>query len=305
MMTLSLNESTRIGFIGLDTSHVSVFTKMLNDPNHPHHVPRGHVVAGFPGGSKDFPLSIDRVEGFTTELKRDWGVEIVDSPEAVAEMSDMLFITTCDGRKHREYFERTAKFHRPTFIDKPLATTVADAKAILDLAQRESIPLMSCSSLRYSEGLTNALKNGRDDVKACDIYGPMNEEPTQPGWFWYGCHSVEMMVSIMGANCCEVRCVRTDNSDLLTATWKDGRTASIRGLRNAHSKFGVTLHRADGPTSIDASAGRPYYAGMLQAIMASLTVDKSDVPTDEMLRIVQIMEAANKSRAQNGATIAV
>ena len=300
-----MHDRPHIGFIGLDTSHVSVFAKMLNDPNHPHHVPRGHVAVAYPGGSADFPLSIDRVGGFTTELKRDWGVEMLDTPEAVAEASDIVFITTCDGRVHRSLFERISKFRRPTFIDKPLATTVADAKAIVSLARRENIPVMSCSSLRYSEGLSNALANRRADVRGCDVYGPLNEEPTQPGFFWYGCHSVEVMVTAMGTGCREVRCVRNDDNEMLTATWTDGRTASIRGLRNAHSKFGAVIHRADGPTFVDVSAGRPYYAGLLQAIMATLPENRSDIPADEMVHVIEIIEAANKSRSQNGAPVAL
>ena len=48
----------RVGLIGLDTSHVPAFTKRLNDAKDPEHVPGAHVVAGFPGASKDFHLSI-------------------------------------------------------------------------------------------------------------------------------------------------------------------------------------------------------------------------------------------------------
>ena len=37
----------RIGMIGLDTSHVIVFTRTFNDPKSPDHVPGGKVVAAF------------------------------------------------------------------------------------------------------------------------------------------------------------------------------------------------------------------------------------------------------------------
>ena len=79
-------ETLRIGIIGLDTSHVTAFTALLNDPANPNHVPGGKVVVAFGGGSKDFGLSINRVEGFTKELKEKWAVEMVDSPEACAEV---------------------------------------------------------------------------------------------------------------------------------------------------------------------------------------------------------------------------
>ena len=62
-----MSASLRIGLIGLDTSHVVAFTKLLNDPSNEHHVPNGKVVIAFPGGSDDFELSYSRVEGFTNE----------------------------------------------------------------------------------------------------------------------------------------------------------------------------------------------------------------------------------------------
>ena len=74
-----------VGMIGLDTSHVPAFTKLLNDESDPHHVPGAKVVVAYPGASPDFALSADRVDGFTNELRNDFGVQIVDSPEAVAD----------------------------------------------------------------------------------------------------------------------------------------------------------------------------------------------------------------------------
>ncbi|MFT3789382.1 MAG: Gfo/Idh/MocA family oxidoreductase [Tepidisphaeraceae bacterium] len=295
----------RIGLISLDTSHVSAFSKLLNDPTHEHHVPGVRVVAGFPGGSRDFPLSIDRVAGFTEELRRDRGVEIVESPEAVAEKSDLVFLMSCDGRVHRSLFERIARFDKPVFIDKPLATTSADAKAILDLAKSRNLPLMSCSSLRYAQGLSEALANGRADILGCDVFGPLNEESRQTGFFWYGVHTVEMMIASMGVGCVQVRCLRMPDNDQLIAVWNDGRVASIRGLRNAHGKFGITLHRKEGPQIIDASAGRPYYAGLLRAILASLPNRQTLIPQDEMLHVVKVIEAINVSRSRNGEPVAV
>jgi hypothetical protein len=82
---------SRIGMIGLDTSHVTIFAKILNDPQDPYHVPGGRVTVGFAGGSSDFELSRSRVGKFTTELKDSWGVKIVDTIEAVAENADLVF----------------------------------------------------------------------------------------------------------------------------------------------------------------------------------------------------------------------
>jgi len=67
----------RIGMIGLDTSHVIAFTKLINDPTVPDHVPGGKVVAAYKGGSDDIESSYSRVDGFTKQLQDDFGVQIV------------------------------------------------------------------------------------------------------------------------------------------------------------------------------------------------------------------------------------
>ena len=300
-----MSKTIRIGLIGLDTSHVSVFSRLLNDLEDPDHIPGAQVTTGFPGGSPDLALSIDRVEKFTSELRDQRGVRIVGTPEEVAEAVDLVMITSVDGRVHRGQFERIAGCGKPVFMDKPFALTSADAREMLRLAEEKGIPLMSCSSLRYAEHLAGALSGGREEITGCDVSGPMAELENPPGLFWYGCHSVEMMVAIMGTGCREVRCFRNEGTDLLTAEWNDGRVATLRGSRASHHKFGALLHRKDGAQFADCSTGRSNYVGLLNAILASLPMGSSAVPPDEMIEVVRIIEAANTSRVDDGCTVAV
>ncbi len=302
-----MSKAHRIGLIGLDTSHVEGFTQLLNDPDDPNHVPGGKVVAGFPGGSDDLEVSCSRVEGFTQKLAGDWGVEIMESPEAVAEACDLVIITAVDGRVHRDLFERTAPFGKPTFIDKPFATDVEDAKAILRLADESNVPVMSCSSLRYAENLQASLQENSGEagnIIGCHAYGPMEIQPPLPPLFWYGTHTVELIVTAMGTGCQRVQVVTNEDNDLLTAEWADGRVASIHGLRNQHCQFGITLHRKESAEFIDISAVKqPWYAGLLEAIIDSLPEGRSAVQNAEMLEIVRIIEAANESRATNSPVV--
>ena len=90
----------RVGIIGLDTSHCIAFTKALNSPGSDF---RGFkVVAAFPtSGSSDIPSSIDRISGFTEQIKEQ-GVEIVNSIEQLLKKTDVILLETVDGRKHLE-----------------------------------------------------------------------------------------------------------------------------------------------------------------------------------------------------------
>ncbi len=296
----------KIGMIGLDTSHVVAFAKCFNKPDHAEHIAGGRVTVAYPGvASADFDLSHSRLGGFTKQLLEDYSVEMVYSPEAVAEQVDLVFIMSVDGRVHRDLFSKTVKYKRPTFIDKPFAVSSWDAEDMVRLAKENHIPLMSCSSLRYAHTLTEALAENGDEFGAivgCDVFGPMAIQPTQPGLFWYGIHTVEMVNRIMGRGCIEAKATTNADQDLITLTFRDGRMAQIRGLRKGHSKFGCTIHREKTTQFVNASdVKRSYYSSLLEAIMKSLPNGKSDVELGDTLEIVKIIEAANKSRGNGQA----
>ena len=302
-----MNPPLRIGMIGLDTSHVPSFTKLLNDSSQEYHVPGGRVTAAYPGGSNDFELSWGRVTGYTKELHDKFGVEILDSPAAVAEAVDIVFITSVDGRVHLQQFRETVPFKRPTFIDKPLALTTQEAEDIFRIADKAGIAVTSSSALRFTESLVNASAKTDDPVLGCNAFGPMPEQPTQPGLFWYGIHTMEMVVSVMGTGCQEVRVVRTDDADLVTLRYADGRLASLHGLRNGTNQFGLVLHRAEeGYHFIDITE-KPQlrYAGLLKAIMNCLPNQATPVPPGETLEVIRLLEAANESRQADGKTVYV
>jgi hypothetical protein len=105
----------RIGMIGLDTSHVTAFTKLLNDPADPNHVPGGRVVAAFKGGSPDIESSRSRVDGYTKELQDQWGVKIVGSIEALCGDVDVVMLESVDGRPHLEQARPVLKARKHRF----------------------------------------------------------------------------------------------------------------------------------------------------------------------------------------------
>ena len=301
-----MKELLKIGLVGLDTSHVIVFSKCFNKPGHGDHVAGGKVVIGYPGGSDDFELSRSRVKKFTEQVREQFGVAIADSPEAVAEACDLLFITAADGRTHLDYVRKTIPLRRPTFIDKPLAVKSEDAREIMRLGEQHHVPIMSASSLRYAPPLLAALADDSlGKIAGVDVFGPMPIEPTQGGLFWYGIHTVEMLNRAMGGGCAEVRTTTAAKHDVVTATWSDGRIGAVHGLRDAHGKFGAVIHRAKGMQFVDAHADakRSAYATMLEAVMRSLPQGKSDVEPKETLEIIRLIVAANESRASGGTAV--
>lgn len=294
-MTSFLN----LGMIGLDTSHVSAFAAILNDPGHQFHVAGGKIVAAFPGNpALDFELSYGRVEQYTNELKDKYNVSIFDSARAVAEACDAILLVSVDGRVHLQQFREIARFGKPVFIDKPFAVSSSEAQAIVREAEKFQVPLMSCSSLRYSGALTVELeRTDSGEIIGADCFGPMALEPTQPGLFWYGIHSVEMLFRVMGKGCVSVTTITNDDYDLVTGVWQDGRIGTIRGNRKGNSKFGLLVHREQGTKFADVSAHPvPYYVSMLKHVVHMFHTGEADIDTEETVEIIRFIECANVSR---------
>jgi predicted dehydrogenase len=293
-----MKNDLKIGIIGLDTSHVEAFTDLLNNAQHQHHIAGGRVVAAFPGGSPDFELSHSRVVGFTAKLRDQFQVRIVDSPEAVARECDAVLLESVDGRVHLEQFRRIAPLGKPTFIDKPLATTSKEARAIIELARQHRVPLMSSSALRYAEAFMAVLNDQtKGEIIGADFYGPMQLQPTQPGFFWYGIHTAEMLFTAMGREWTKLAVTSNADYDLVVGTWKDGRIGTMRGNRKGNGAFGGVIHRMQGSQFVDVySNPKPYYASLIERIMRLFTTGQSPLDVEDTFEVIRFLETANQGR---------
>lgn len=294
----------RIGIIGIDSSHAPALTQLLHEKDHPFHITGGKVTVAYPGGSPDFEMSYSRIAGFTEQLRDYYGVQIVDSPEEVAANCDAILLTSVDGRIHLEQFRRVAAYRKPIFVDKPMTVSSVEAREMVALAREYGIPFMSCSSLRYAEELRLALQESEiGEVIGVDCYGPMALQPTQPGLFWYGVHTTEMLFKSLGKGCLKVTATTTEDHDVITGVWSNGSIGTIRGNRKGNTQFGALIHREARSQFIDVyKHPKPYYASLLERIMAMFVTGVPDIDAEETLQIIRFMEAANESR-ETGLTV--
>ncbi|HJF31292.1 MAG TPA: Gfo/Idh/MocA family oxidoreductase [Sporosarcina psychrophila] len=287
----------KIGVIGLDTSHVVAFTKLLNDPSERYHVQGGKVVIAFPGGSPDFELSMSRIEGFTRELRDSFDVEIVDSIEEVAHESDAILLESVDGASHHEQLQKLVAFKKPIFIDKPFSLSSKVAIEMIQLAAGNQTPIMSTSALRYAESLSKVLRNtDKGRVIGADCFGPMELQGKQQGFFWYGIHMIEMLFTILGQGSKSVKAITDKDYDVITGVWEDGRIGTVRGNRKGNTQFGALIHFEQATEYVDINLiQKPYYASLLEQIMGFFRDGISRVPLSETKEVIRFVEAANES----------
>src|SRR5690554_5620904 len=161
----------RIGMIGLDTSHSTAFTDMFNGDSADPALRGYRVVAAYPYGSKTIKSSFDRIAGYTEHVKKK-GVEIVGSIAELLKKVDVVLLETNDGRLHLTQALEVIAQRKPLFIDKPIAASYADAKAIFDEAERSGVPVFSSSSLRYTNNIARVREGSVGDVLGADTYSP-------------------------------------------------------------------------------------------------------------------------------------
>lgn len=308
----------RLGIIGLDTSHVIQFVQLLNDPTRPDHVPGARIVAAFKGGSPDVKASSTRIERFTAEMRDKWHVELVDSIEELCRKVDAVLLTSVDGRQHLPQVRPVFAAKKPVFIDKPFAGSFSDAREIVRLARESGVSFFSSSPRRFSVDI-QALKQNPDlgEIRGAFTYGPAPIENYIPDLFWYGIHSVEALFTLMGPGCESVTRVHTDGADVVVGRWRDGRIGAMRGNRDSDTAYGAVvfgskavrtapLPKAAAPErTVSSAPAQSNYYGVVSAVVKFFQTGVAPVTPEETLEIIAFMEAADLSKARQGAPVAL
>jgi len=285
--------------IGLDTSHVPAFAKIFNNPKATGDIAGIRIVAGYPGGT-DIPASRDRVKGFTEQL-RGMGIEILDSIPKLLEKVDVVLLESVDGRIHLQEAIPVIEAGKPLFIDKPVAGSLADAIVIYELAKKHNLPCFSSSSVRFSPGIQELLKNEKlGTIEGAATWGPCTYQEGTPDMFFYGIHGIEPLYALMGTGCQMVTRTQTKDTDLVSGVWKDERIGSYRGIRKNKAEFGAVAFGSKGIVQTGREGG---YEELCAEVGRFFKTGKPPVRAEETIEIFAFMEAADESKRQGGAPV--
>lgn len=291
----------RLGIIGTDTSHAVNFTAAFNDPTRPDHVPGARVVAAYKGGSPDIHASWSRVDKFAAELETKWKIEFVPDIPTLCSKVDAILLETNDGRLHLEQAKQVIAARKPMFIDKPLASTLEDAREIARLAKEAGVPWFSSSGNRFG-GLAAAMKF--PDITSAFVWGPGPlEEHHHLELSWYAIHSVELLYTLMGTHCQEVSWMSSPDQDIVVGRWKDGRLGTIRVSRNRWDRGAVVFRRKQVVQSTPEMSGDS--SALLREVVKFFRTGTPPVRAEETLEIFAFMDAAQRSKAAGGRPMAL
>lgn len=323
-------EPVRIGILGIDNFGSVAYTEFLNKPNATGVFAGVRVVAACPTVSPDYPQSAELGERWKQQLLAMYQkpknpadtvppIAFVNTPEELLKRVDGVMIFSLDGRMHRHQAEMVLKAGKRLFVSRPMAASIEDTVAIFKCAEETKTPCWSSSQHRYStgfSGMRNHPEVGR--VIGCDVYGgwaidaPLADQFTRP------LHSLETLQTIMGPGIVSVSCVSTPMAESITAVWKDGRVGTYRGIKQGAVKYSATVFGDKGVSTAGIYGhGIPVkgvvptadkyvgYEGLAIELAQFFKGGPVPVSAAETLEIFAVMQAAEASKAQNGAMVAV
>ena len=297
----------KVVIIGLDTSHATAFTKIMNVDKDPG-VAGFRVTAAYQWGSKDIFSCTNRYPKYIPEVKR-MGVEIVDSIETLLSKVDVVCLETCDGREHLAQAEKVFASGKRVFIDKPLAHNLADALKIYELGKKYNAQYFSSSALRFSNVAKAARAGEYGKIRGAALISPspLEKQGTHNYYTWYGIHGFEPLVAIMGMGVDKVSCFRNDTDDVINATWKDGRMGELRLMRQSWIYSGYVLPEKpkDRKNPVIVYDGYQGYQPLVKEIVKFFRTGVAPVSPEETIEIMAMMEAAEMSAKRGGEPVTI
>jgi predicted dehydrogenase len=283
----------RVGIVGSDNSHAEQFSKLAN------------LDEGV-NGLRIEDVRVTHIYG--TDPKRTEEVaKIGKIPNIVTNMEEMIGAVDgvlCVWRHGGKHLPDTLPFIRaglPAFVDKPLACSVADAKQLIDAAQKARVGFTSFSTLRYAQNLAeyvSFLKEKAGELTAGVSSGPAQLDSEYGGIFFYGIHAVELMNAVWGYGCQSVKSTVHNGNMVVACKFRRGALVTLNFMGNATYVFHLAAFGKQAWKDHAVDSSTCYYDGM-KIFMDTLRTGKWPLTPEQLLEPVRILSAIDKSVKEN------
>lgn len=247
----------KVAIIGLDTSHSISFPKCMQAPDcpEPDKVPGMRAITCL-----RFLTPFTNTETLDKRQQQleAWGVKVTTRLDEALEGCDAILLEINDGSLHREYFNKVAALGKPVFLDKPLATTLEDGRAIIALMHKHKTRVWSGSGLPFCPEVGEVAARV-PNVRYGHVFGVLNKAPAGDGLIWYGVHVFETLQRLMGPGARTVRAVENDNGIVSVIDYGNGRQGLIETLSHCKHYGGCAQSDTDTAPFIvkDSASKRP------------------------------------------------
>ncbi|MHC4871176.1 MAG: Gfo/Idh/MocA family protein [Planctomycetota bacterium] len=282
----------KVALIGLDTSHSIAFTNYIQgDAEESEKVSGMKVIScmRFPSAfqsEEDQDKRQEQLEG--------WGVKVTTSFDEAVAGADGLMLELNDPEMHLEYFEMAAKAGLPIFLDKPFADTLENAKKIIEIAKANNIRFWTSSSLRFIDEIEDAKEKVKNPVLS-NIYGALGSAPKGSDFVWYGCHTVEMLVTAMGGKPESALAIEDGRGVVLHVKFDNDRRGVVECNKGIWVYGGRMMESDEAHVDFVKSSSDSIYKKLLEHNRDFFTKNTQPVSIEESLAVMAVLDAGEKS----------
>lgn len=225
---------------------------------------------------------------------------IVSTAEDVLGQVDAAIIATDDGDDHIRRVKPFIEAGLPVFVDKPMATNVADLRQFIRWHEAGAT-ILSTSGMRYSPEmqLSAAQRETLGDLRWITSF-------TCKTWERYGIHALEAVEPMIGPGFLTVQAHSDAGGDVMHLTHRSGVRMTIGAIHDAYGSFGAAhVYGTKGQLPLKSADTYSAFRAQLVAFIDLLRTGKRPLPFEETVELMAVIIAGRRSREQGDACISV
>jgi predicted dehydrogenase len=225
---------------------------------------------------------------------------VVSKPEGVIGNVDAVIVSTDDGDDHVRRVAPFIEAGLPVFVDKPMATNVADLRQFVQW-QRNGKIILSSSGMRYAPELQLSAQQRSmlGDFRWVTSF-------TCKTWERYGIHALEGIYPLLGPGFETTQTTHREGTDIVQLTHRSGTMVTLGVTYDAVGSFGaVHVYGTKGQLPVLC---RDYYAAFRAQLLSFVTMLQTGAPPFDFSQTIELMAiiiAGRRSREQKGARISI
>jgi predicted dehydrogenase len=223
---------------------------------------------------------------------------VLARPEDVIGHVDAVIISTDDGDEHVRRARPFIEAGLPVFVDKPMATNVADLDQFLRW-HLDGKTVLSTSGMRYAPEIRQIAERSEQlgDLRWITAF-------TCKTWERYGIHALEAVYPVAGPGFLSAQTIHQDGSDIVHLTHRGGVQVTLGAIHDAYGSFGaVHAHGTKGDLALKLTDTYSAFRAQLVAFVEMLGTGKRPLPFSQTVELMAIIIAGIRSRVQGGRVI--
>lgn len=284
-----------ITVIGTDSTHCTAFARLLNQPKSGDWC----IKYAIRDQRSNIDLSVLRREAIEKTMVEELNISLADElTDTILSSTDAFIIASVDASLHLSQFKSLLPYQKPVFIDKPISYRLVEYQEMVALAKQHQVPLMSSSSLRFSEAVVTT-KNRFDKIEKLELTGPMPFEKEIPGLFWYGIHLIECLKTFIPSEI-HIQTVKKAKGNIKIKLSNQDVDALIQGELTGTAQFSGTVKGYDqkgNPQELAFTLDddlKPLYAYLLEAMIVFFETRQSPTSSKMTEEIMKLIEEINQ-----------